>query len=184
METRAHKNADGSYTLNGAKNWITNSPVADVFVVWAKDDDGEVRGFILDKGMKGLEAPKIEGKFSLRASITGMIFMDDVHVPKENFLPKARGLGGPFRCLNNARYGISWGALGAAEFCMETARDYTMEREQFGAPLASNQIIQKKLADMSTEITLGFIICFWIDDNLIVFFLRITRLSSSWTFDG
>lgn len=155
METRARKDGDGNYILTGAKNWITNSPIADVFVVWAKDDEGDVRGFILEKDMAGLEAPKIEGKFSLRASTTGMIFMDEVKVPKENMLPKAKGLGGPFRCLNSARYGISWGALGAAQFCMETARQYTLDRSQFGAPLASNQLIQKKLADMSTEITLG-----------------------------
>jgi glutaryl-CoA dehydrogenase len=155
METRARKDGDGNFVLSGAKNWITNSPIADVFVVWAKDDEGDVRGFILEKDMPGLEAPKIEGKFSLRASTTGMIFMDEVKVPKENMLPKAKGLGGPFRCLNSARYGISWGALGAAQFCMETARQYTLDRNQFGAPLASNQLIQKKLADMSTEITLG-----------------------------
>ena len=146
----------GSFVLSGSKNWITNSPVADVFVVWAKDDAGDIRGYILEKGMTGLTAPKIEGKFSLRASITGMIFMDDVKVPKENLLPKAKGLGGPFGCLNNARYGISWGALGAAEFCYETARQYCLDRKQFGAPLAANQLIQKKMADICTELALGY----------------------------
>lgn len=156
METRARTQADGSFIINGAKNWITNSPIADVFVVWAKDDAGDIRGFILEKEMKGLSAPKIEGKFSLRASTTGMIFMDDVHVPAENMLPKVKGLGGPFGCLNNARYGIAWGALGAAEFCYGAARQYTLDRKQFGAPLAANQIIQKKLADMCTEIALGY----------------------------
>jgi glutaryl-CoA dehydrogenase len=156
METRAKKQADGSFILNGAKNWITNSPIADVFVVWAKDDAGDIRGFILEKEMKGLSAPKIEGKFSLRASVTGMIFMDDVHVPAENMLPKAKGLGGPFGCLNNARYGIAWGALGAGEFCYETARNYVLDRKQFGSPLGANQIIQKKLADMMTELALGY----------------------------
>jgi glutaryl-CoA dehydrogenase len=156
METRAKKQADGSYILNGSKNWITNSPIADVFVVWAKDDEGEIRGFILDKSMKGLTAPKIEGKFSLRASITGMIFMDDVKVPAANYLPKAKGLGGPFGCLNNARYGIAWGALGAGESCYEIARNYVLDRKQFGSPLAANQIIQKKLADMITELSLGY----------------------------
>lgn len=156
METRARKQPDGSFLLSGAKNWITNSPIADVFVVWAKDDAGDIRGFIMDKGMQGLSAPKIEGKFSLRASTTGMIFMDDVKVPAANMLPKAKGLGGPFGCLNNARYGIAWGALGAAEFCYETARSYVLSRKQFGAPLAANQIIQKKLADMYTELALGY----------------------------
>jgi glutaryl-CoA dehydrogenase len=156
METRAKKQSDGSYILNGSKNWITNSPIADVFVVWAKDDEGEIRGFILEKGMKGLTAPKIEGKFSLRASITGMIFMDDVKVPAANYLPKAKGLGGPFGCLNNARYGIAWGALGAAESCYEIARNYVLDRKQFGSPLAANQIVQKKLADMITELSLGY----------------------------
>jgi glutaryl-CoA dehydrogenase len=155
METRARKQDDGSYVLSGAKNWITNSPVADVFVVWAKDDEGIVRGFILEKGMEGLSAPKIEGKFSLRASDTGMIFMDDVHVPESAMLPKAKGLSGPFGCLTNARYGISFGAMGAAQFCYEQARQYTLDRKQFGAPLASNQLVQKKLADMATEIALG-----------------------------
>lgn len=155
METRAKKQSDGSWILNGSKNWITNSPIADVFIIWAKDDEGIIRGFILEKDMKGLSAPKIEGKFSLRASTTGMIFMEDVHVPAGQQLPKARGLGGPFSCLNSARFGISWGALGAASFCYEAARTYTLERSQFGAPLASNQLIQKKLADMSVEIAFG-----------------------------
>lgn len=144
------------YLLNGSKTWITNSPIADVFVVWAKDEAGDIRGFILDKEMEGLTAPKIDGKFSLRASITGSIYMDNVKVPKDNMLPKAKGLGGPFRCLNNARYGISWGSLGAAQSCYEVARNYTLERTQFGAPLASNQIVQKRLADMLTEISLGY----------------------------
>lgn len=155
METRARRQSDGSWRLSGSKNWITNSPIADVFIIWAKDDEGVIRGFILEKDMPGLSAPKIEGKFSLRASTTGMIFMDDVAVPAENQLPAARGLGGPFSCLNSARFGISWGALGAATFCLETARQYTLDRNQFGAPLASNQLVQKKMADMSTEIALG-----------------------------
>ena len=154
MRTRA-KSVDGGYLLNGSKTWISNSPIADVFVVWAKDDAGDIRGFILDRGMKGLTAPKIEGKFSLRASITGMIMMSDVLVPAENMLPNVKGLRGPFSCLNNARYGISWGALGAAEFCWHAARDYTLGRMMFGRPLAATQLIQKKLADMQTEITLG-----------------------------
>jgi len=154
MVTRARK-AEGGYRLSGAKNWITNSPIADVFVVWAKDDAGEIRGFILEKGMKGLAAPKIEGKFSLRASVTGQIFMDDVWVPEANLLPNVKGLKGPFGCLNKARLGISWGALGAAEFCLHAARQYTLDRKQFGRPLAANQLIQKKLADMATEISLG-----------------------------
>jgi len=158
MITRA-KSVDGGYQLNGAKMWISNAPIADVFVVWAKDDEGVIRGFILERGMKGLSTPKIEGKFSLRASSTGEVVMDDVFVPEENKLPNARGLGGPFGCLNKARYGISWGALGAAEFCWHAARDYTMERRQFGRPLAANQLIQKKLADMQTEITLGLHSC-------------------------
>jgi len=157
METRARKQSDGSYMISGSKNWITNSPIADVFVVWAKDDEGVIRGFILEKGMPGLSAPKIEGKFSLRASITGMIFLDDVKVPATNMLPKARGLGGPFGCLNNARYGISWGALGAAESCYQTARQYVLDRKQFGSPLAANQLVQKKLADMVTELSLGYL---------------------------
>jgi glutaryl-CoA dehydrogenase len=158
MVSRARK-VDGGYRLNGAKTWITNSPIADVFVVWAKDDAGEIRGFILDKGMAGLSAPKIEGKFSLRASITGSIVMEDVMVPDENFLPNVKGLKGPFGCLNSARYGIAWGALGAAEFCWHTARQYTLDRKQFGRPLAATQLIQKKLADMQTEITLGLQAC-------------------------
>ncbi len=154
MVTRARK-VDGGWSLKGAKMWITNSPVADVFVVWAKDDDGVIRGFILERGMKGLTTPKIEGKFSLRVSITGEIVMNDVFVPDENLLPDVTGLKGPFGCLNKARYGIAWGALGAAEFCWQAARDYVMERKQFGRPLAANQLVQKKLADMQTEITLG-----------------------------
>ena len=156
MEARAKKVA-GGYQLHGAKMWITNSPIADVFVVWAKDvSDGEViRGFVLEKGMKGLSAPKIEGKFSLRASVTGEIVMDDVFVPEENLLPNVKGLKGPFGCLNKARYGISWGAMGAAEFCWHAARQYTLDRIMFGKPLAATQLVQKKLADMQTEITLG-----------------------------
>jgi glutaryl-CoA dehydrogenase len=154
MKTRARKTA-GGYVLKGAKMWITNSPIADVFVVWAKDDAGEIRGFILEKGMKGLSAPKIEGKFALRASITGEIVMDDVEVPEANLLPNVKGLKGPFGCLNRARYGIAWGAMGAAEFCWMRARDYTLNRKQFGRPLAANQLVQKKLADMQTEIALG-----------------------------
>ncbi len=159
MKTRARK-VDGGYLLKGAKMWITNSPIADVFVVWAKTEpEDELRGFVLEKGMKGLSAPKIEGKFSLRASITGEIVMDDVEVPEENLLPNVKGLKGPFGCLNRARYGIAWGALGAAEFCWHAARDYTLERKQFGRPLAANQLIQKKLADMQTEITIGLQTC-------------------------
>jgi glutaryl-CoA dehydrogenase len=154
MRTRARA-VDGGFVLNGSKTWISNAPIADVFVVWAKDDAGDIRGFLLEKGMAGLTAPKIEGKFSLRASITGLIMMSDVFVPAENMLPGAKGLRGPFSCLNNARYGISWGALGAAEFCWHAARDYTMQRMMFGRPLAATQLIQKKLADMQTEITLG-----------------------------
>jgi glutaryl-CoA dehydrogenase len=169
METRAKK-VDGGYILQGNKMWITNSPIADVFVVWAKlsaedggksnpaqatGDGGEIHGFILEKGMKGLSAPKIEGKFSLRASATGEIVMNEVFVPDENYLPNVSGLKGPFGCLNKARYGISWGALGAAEFCWHAARQYTLDRPQFGRPLAANQIIQLKLANMMTEITLG-----------------------------
>jgi glutaryl-CoA dehydrogenase len=153
METRAKK-VDGGYILHGNKMWITNSPIADVFVVWAKLE-GEIRGFILEKGMKGLSAPKIEGKFSLRASSTGEIVMDEVFVPEENIFPEVRGLKGPFGCLNKARYGIAWGALGAAEFCWHAARQYTLDRPQFGRPLAANQIIQLKLANMMTEITIG-----------------------------
>ncbi|MCC7327305.1 MAG: acyl-CoA dehydrogenase [Burkholderiales bacterium] len=154
MGTRA-RSVPGGYSLSGAKMWISNSPIADVFVVWAKDDDGIIRGYVLEKGMQGLSAPKIEGKFSLRASITGEIVMNDVFVPEENLLPGVQGLKGPFGCLNSARYGIAWGALGAAEYCWQAARQYTMDRKQFGRPLAANQLIQKKLADMQTEITLG-----------------------------
>ena len=154
MKTRAKK-VDGGYQLKGSKMWITNSPIADVFVIWGKDDEGVIRGFILEKGMKGLSAPKIEGKFSLRASTTGEVVMDDVFVPQENKLPNAKGLRGPFGCLNRARYGIAWGAMGAAEFCWNAARQYVLDRKQFGRPLAANQLIQKKLADMQTEITLG-----------------------------
>jgi glutaryl-CoA dehydrogenase len=158
MITRARK-VQGGYKLSGAKMWITNSPVADVFVVWAKDDDGAIRGFILDKGMKGLSAPAIHGKVGLRASITGEIVMDEVFCPDENAFPDVRGLKGPFTCLNSARYGIAWGALGAAEDCWHRARQYTLDRKQFGKPLAANQLIQKKLADMQTEITLGLQAC-------------------------
>jgi glutaryl-CoA dehydrogenase len=154
MRTRAKK-VDGGYRLSGSKTWITNSPLADVLVVWAKDDAGDIRGYLLERGMQGLETPKIEGKFSLRASTTGMIMMDDVFVPDENAFPEIKGLRGPFSCLNNARYGIAWGALGAAEFCWQAARDYTMQRMMFGRPLAATQLMQKKLADMQTEITLG-----------------------------
>jgi glutaryl-CoA dehydrogenase len=154
MKTRA-KSVDGGYVLNGAKMWITNSPAADVFVVWAKDDAGDIRGFVLEKGMKGLSAPKIEGKFSLRASITGEIVMEDVFVPEENKFPEIKGLKGPFSCLNKARYGIAWGSMGAAEFCWHAARQYTLDRKQFNRPLAATQLVQKKLADMQTEITLG-----------------------------
>jgi glutaryl-CoA dehydrogenase len=154
MSSRARK-VSGGYRLSGAKTWITNSPIADLFVVWAKDDDGVIRGFVLEKGMDGLTAPPIQGKFSLRASSTGEISMHDVFVPDENLLPNAEGLAGPFGCLNKARYGISWGALGAAEFCWHAARRYTLERSQFGRPLAANQLIQRKLADMQTEIALG-----------------------------
>lgn len=160
METRAKFNPSSrTYTLTGSKTWITNSPVADLAVVWAKCDDGKVRGFLLERGMKGFSTPKIEGKFSLRASITGMIVMDEVEVPEENLLPKVSGLGGPFGCLNNARYGIAWGALGAAEFCFHAARQYTLDRIQFGVPLARNQLMQKKMADMLTEISLGLHSC-------------------------
>jgi len=153
MITRAEK-IDGGYVLNGAKMWITNSPIADLAVVWAKLD-GKIRGFIVERGMKGFETPKIEGKFSLRASITGSISLTDVEVPEANLLPNAKGLGGPFGCLNKARYGIAWGSMGAAEFCWHAARQYTLDRKQFGRPLAANQLIQKKLADMQTEISLG-----------------------------
>ena len=154
MRTRLRK-TDNGYTLSGEKQWITNSPIADIFVVWAKDDDGKIRGILLEKGMKGLTAPKIEGKLSLRASVTGGIAMDDVAVTDDMILPHANSLKGPFSCLNSARYGISWGAMGAAEACWHQARSYTMERKIFGKPLAAQQLIQKKLADMQTEITLG-----------------------------
>ena len=153
MITRAEK-TDGGYLLNGAKMWITNSPIADLAVVWAKLDD-KIRGFVVERSMSGFETPKIEGKFSLRASVTGEIVLSDCEVPEENLLPNVKGLSGPFGCLNKARYGIAWGAMGAAEFCWHAARDYTLERKQFGRPLAANQLIQKKLADMQTEIALG-----------------------------
>ena len=154
MITRAKK-VPGGYSLSGAKMWISNSPVADVFVIWAKDEADVIRGFIIDKGAKGLSAPKIEGKFALRSSITGEVVMDNVFVPEENLLPNVTGLKGPFGCLNRARYGIAWGSMGAAEFCWHAARQYTLDRKAFGRPLAANQLIQKKLADMQTEITLG-----------------------------
>ena len=154
MATRAKK-VDGGYSLTGSKTWISNAPIADVFVVWAKTEDGLIRGFILEKGWKGLSAPKIQGKVGLRASITGEVVMDNVFVPEENLLPDVSGLKGPFTCLNSARFGIAWGALGAAEACYATARQYTLDRQQFGRPLAANQLIQKKLADMATEISLG-----------------------------
>ncbi len=155
MVTRARK-VDGGYVLNGAKMWITNSPIADLAVVWAKNDQDIIRGFIVERGMKGFTTPKIEGKFSLRASITGEIVLDDVFVPDENLLPNVEGLKGPFSCLNKARYGISWGALGAAEFCWHAARRYTLDRHQFGRPLAANQLIQLKLSNMLTEIAIGY----------------------------
>ena len=160
MTSRARK-INGGYRLSGAKTWITSAPIADIFVIWAKSDahNNEIKGFILERGMQGLATSKIEGKFSLRASPTGSIGMDDVFVPEENLLPNAAGLKGPFGCLNNARYGIAWGALGAAEFCMSAARQYTIERKQFGRPLAANQLIQKKLADMQTEIAIGLQSC-------------------------
>ena len=154
MATTAKRNGDG-WVINGSKMWITNSPIADVLIVWAKDDEGAIRGFILDRGMEGLSTPVIEGKFSLRASVTGEIVMDNVFVPEQNMLPGVSGLSGPFGCLNRARYGISWGSMGAAEFCWHSARNYVLEREQFGRPLAANQLIQKKLADMQTDIALG-----------------------------
>jgi len=154
MVTRAKK-VDGGYVLNGAKMWITNSPIADIAVVWAKTEDDVIRGFVVERGMKGFSTPKIEGKFSLRASVTGEIVLNNVEVPDENLLPNVKGLKGPFGCLNNARFGIAWGALGAAEFCWHAARQYTLDRKQFGRPLAANQLIQKKLADMQTEITLA-----------------------------
>ena len=154
MITRGRK-TDGGWLLSGAKMWITNAPLADVLMIWGKDDSGVIRGFILEKGMKGLSTPKIEGKFSLRASITGEVVMDNVFVPDENVLPNVSGLKGPFSCLNKARYGIAWGALGAAEFCWHAARSYTLDRKQFGRPLAANQLVQLKLVNMQTEITLG-----------------------------
>jgi glutaryl-CoA dehydrogenase len=154
MKTRAVFK-DGNYILNGSKNWITNSPIADVFIIWAKDENNDIRGFILEKEMKGVTCPKIEGKFSLRTSNTGMIFMDNVIVPKENMLPGVKGLKGPLSCLNNARYGISWGVLGAAEDCYLRAREYSLDRKQFNRPLAANQIVQLKLTEMLSEITLG-----------------------------
>ncbi len=154
MITRGRK-TDGGWLLSGAKMWITNAPLADVLMIWGKDDSGVIRGFILEKGMKGLSTPKIEGKFSLRASITGEVVMDNVFVPDENVLPNVSGLKGPFSCLNKARYGIAWGALGAAEFCWHAARTYTLDRKQFGRPLAANQLVQLKLVNMQTEITLG-----------------------------
>jgi glutaryl-CoA dehydrogenase len=158
MVTRAKK-APGGYSLTGTKTWISNSPIADVFVVWAKDDAGEIRGFVLEKGAKGLSAPAIHGKVGLRASITGEVVMDNVFCPEENAFPEVRGLKGPFTCLNSARYGIAWGALGAAEDCYQRARAYVLERKQFGRPLAANQLIQKKLADMLTEIAIGLQAC-------------------------
>jgi glutaryl-CoA dehydrogenase len=158
METRA-KSVDGGFILKGSKMWITNSPLADVFIVWAKNDDKRIRGYILEKSMKGLTAPTMHGKLSMRASITGEIVMDDVFVPAENELPNADGLSGPLGCLDNARYGISWGVLGAAEFCWHAARQYTMDRKQFGKPLAQNQLVQMKLADMQTQITLALQSC-------------------------
>jgi glutaryl-CoA dehydrogenase len=154
MKTKAVLQGE-HYILNGSKNWITNSPIADVFIIWAKDENNIIRGFILERGMTGISTPKIDGKFSLRASNTGMIFMDNVIVPKENLLPLSKGLKSPFMCLNNARYGIAWGVLGAAEDCYLRAREYALERKQFNKPLASNQLIQMKLTDMLTEITLG-----------------------------
>jgi len=149
------KKTDGGYLLNGSKTWITNAPIADVFVIWAKDEQGVLRGFITEKGAKGLEVKKLQGKFALRASTTGQVFMEDVFIPDENLLPEVQSFRGPFSCLNVARYGIAWGVLGAAEFCWQQAKNYTLERKQFGAPLASKQLVQKKLADMETEINLG-----------------------------
>ncbi len=154
MRTRARRTA-GGYRISGAKNWITHSPIADLLLVWARDEEGVIRGFLLERGMKGIETPRIEGKFALRASITGMILLDDVEVPERNLLPGISGLKGPFGCLNRARYGIAWGAMGAAEFCWHRAREYVLERRQFGRPLAANQLVQRKLADMQTEIALG-----------------------------
>ena len=158
MKARARK-VDGGYRLSGTKTWITHAPIAHLMIVWAKDDDGAIRGFILERGMPGLATAKIEGKFSVRASPTGQILMDDVFVPEAQRLPEARGINAPFACLNNARFGICWGAMGAAEFCWHAARQYALDRHQFGRPLAANQLIQKKLADMQTEITLGLHAC-------------------------
>jgi len=158
MLTRARRTAEG-YALTGSKTWITNSPIADLFVVWARTDEGEIRGFVLEKGLKGLSAPALHGKVGLRTSITGQIVMDDVQVGEDSLLPGATGLKGPFTCLNSARYGIAWGALGAAEFCWHSARQYVLDRQQFGRPLAANQLVQKKLADMQTEITLALQAC-------------------------
>lgn len=158
METRATKQPDGGWSLTGAKNWITSSPIADIAVIWARDTaDGKVRGFIVERGTPGFDTPKIEGKVALRASPTGMIFLDDCKVPGANQLPLAEGLKAPFSCLNSARLGIAFGAMGAAEYCYDTARQYTLDRQQFGAPLASNQMVQKKLADMATDISLGLL---------------------------
>jgi glutaryl-CoA dehydrogenase len=158
MKTRAKK-VPGGYRLTGGKTWITHAPIADIMVVWAKDDQDVIRGFILERGMAGLSTAKIENKFSVRASPTGQIFMEDVFVPEDNLLPGVQGLKGPFGCLNNARFGIIWGAMGAAEFCWHAARQYSMDRKQFGRPLAANQLIQKKLADMQTEISIGLLAC-------------------------
>ena len=169
MNTRAKKVADG-FVLNGTKTWITNSPIADIMIVWAKDDEGNIRGYIVERAFEGLNTPKLDGKFSLRAAPTGQIILEDVFVPETNVFPDIRGLKGPFGCLNNARYGIGWGALGAAEFCWHAARQYTLDRNQFGRPLAANQLIQKKLADMQTEISLGLQACLRVgrlkDENL------------------
>jgi glutaryl-CoA dehydrogenase len=161
METRVRYDAaTNEYILNGSKNWITNAPIADIFIIWARDDEDRIQGFVVERGASGLETTKINGKFSLRASETGMIFMENVRVPKKQHLNGICGLGGPFGCLNNARYGIAWGSLGSAEFCMNIAKEYTVGRKQFGSPLASNQLIQKKFADMFTEIALGRLACF------------------------
>lgn len=159
METKLRRRDDGDFSLSGSKNWITNSPIADIFMVWAKDEDNRIRGCILERDMPGLETHKIQGKFSLRASPTGTIFMDNVRVPAQNILPDVHSLKGPFSCLNSARFGISWGVLGAAEFCYETAKEYTEEREQFGSPLSANQLIQMKLANMMTDITTSQLAC-------------------------
>ena len=159
METKLRRRDDGDFSLSGSKNWITNSPIADIFIVWAKDEDNRIRGCILERDMPGLETHKIQGKFSLRASPTGTIFMDNVRVPAQNILPDVHSLRGPFSCLNSARFGISWGVLGAAEFCYETAKEYTEEREQFGSPLSANQLVQMKLANMMTDITTSQLAC-------------------------